>query len=99
MWRSWRAALWSVLLGPFVTVPLLFFAIGAVAYAKGTAVWVDIGRGSGWTFHHAYRCRRMTTGCFITGWEPFAYPANNLAIQALTGALGYMPGAYMASCW
>jgi hypothetical protein len=76
-------------------VPSCSFLTGTVHYATGTASLQGVGGPQ--TFHGVDRETRVnstSSGCIFVGFEPFVFPANNVAIKVCTGLFGYQKGAY-----
>lgn len=93
---SVRRGLTTVALNPFVVVPAISFLCGVFFYICGTARI----QGYGYPGPHfgnldrELRCYRSTSGCTVSGFEPFTQSPYNLALRILIKTFGPMRGAY-----
>lgn len=91
-----KAGLLCLVIGPQLGIPILFFGLGAIGYARGTACLMASSL-PGPEFHNVhpeYRCGRVSMGCVVDGSELFTQLPNNLAVTLLSAALGPMLGTY-----
>jgi hypothetical protein len=86
------------ILSAWLFVPSCSFLTGTVRYATGNASLQGLGGPR--TYHGIDRDTRVvstSSGCIFVGYEPFVFPANNLAVELWTNLFGFQRGSYKGS--
>jgi hypothetical protein len=82
-------------LSAWLFVPSCSFLTGTIRYATGNASIQAVGGPR--TSHGIDRDTRVSStssGCIFVGYEPFVFPANNLAVKLWTNLFGFQRGTY-----
>jgi hypothetical protein len=94
--KSLKWLLFTLLLCPFVLIPILTFNNGIFSYMNGTASIMEAGlvRDEFFNLDPNLRCFHKSSGCLVDGTEYFTHVPNNLAILMMYNILGPMKGIY-----
>lgn len=97
LWRRRRRlALVLFALSPIALLSTLSLTLGLVGYFTGHGRLQTFGMPSQefYNLDREYRCYWSTSGCIVTGIEPFLQTPNNLVLRGLIRGFGPMRGAY-----
>jgi hypothetical protein len=94
--KSIKWLLFTLILCPFVLIPIVSFGNGIFSFINGTAFIMDVGlvRNEYFNLDPKFRCFHKSSGCLIDGTEYFTHAPNNTAILLMYNITGPMKGVY-----
>ncbi|SEB35629.1 hypothetical protein SAMN04489761_0077 [Tenacibaculum sp. MAR_2009_124] len=91
-----RLKWWLIGLSAWTVLPFLSFCFGVNDYTHGKAFLRTVGLPAfGFeNLNKEYRVHTSSSGCLVTGIEPFINYPNNVAVKVCTKLFGYQKGVY-----